>query len=266
MLRVYYKRKYNIYELFENKTLNFLNPYHLGDNIFFSLYVQKLEDHFRNENIHINYYIDPKNIEHIREFMPSDIVTLHPLDTAPSDTYNEWIGPTFSSHFHLVNSDFIGFLNYHFNQISEKLHLPKFDSLVTTNPSLLSLYETLDPACKVIDVLIINAIPNSGQYHYNKEEWDEFCKYIASKYNTITTERVDGLKCTRDYNLTLKGIGALSTHVNYIIAVNSGPIVPCLNTHTFTHMRHMYVFDNNTKYNHPKITNVTRLDEVKKLL
>ena len=69
--------------------------------------------------------------------------------------------------------------------------------------------------------------------------------------------------CTITHKYTVKTIGAISTRARYIIAVNSGPVVPLLNTITMHNIKHMYVFDNVVAYtDHPKITNVKSWDDI----
>ncbi len=251
----------------DSNIYHFYNKYNLGDNIFFSNYIYNIAPELRLRNISIKYYVQPENIKQVSEFIPDDIVTLHPLTECPENAHDEWIGLSFGNNeIPSINNNVFGFLTGHFNTLAKSLGLPTINNIIRTDPSLLELYDTLDPICKNIDVLIINAVPRSGQYRYNKDEWDDLSKYISSKYNTITTDKVPGVKCTRDYNLSVKGIAAISTHAKYIIAVNSGPIVGCYNTYTLDNMTHMYVFDISNKYKHPKITNAESVDEVKAAL
>ncbi len=273
LVYISYRKKVAFYERFEtadtSNIMHFYSDFHLGDNIFFGNYLTNIADELRAKGMHINYYVVPDNIEKVKDFFPSDVCTLHPLDKRPESAHNDWLGTSIGqTHiFTPRDIDFVEFLKDHYNiAIGVKYNLPTMQNFLHSNKKILDRYDSLDPACKNIDILILNSIPQSGQYNYNKEEWDKFCKYLSNKYNVITSEKVEGVKCTRDYNLSLYDIGALSTHVKYIVGVNSGPFAGCLNTYTFNNVKHMYIFDMYTKYKGQNITNVTDINEVMKVL
>jgi hypothetical protein len=48
---------------------------------------------------------------------------------------------------------------------------------------------------------------------------------------------VDDIACTLNEGLTLKDIAAISGHVKYIIAVNTGPLVGCFNKMAFENVK-----------------------------
>ena len=52
---------------------------------------------------------------------------------------------------------------------------------------------------------------------------------LSKKYNVVTTQKVDGIKCTRDYNLTVKDIAAISLNIPKFIAIESGVITGLYN-------------------------------------
>jgi hypothetical protein len=249
--------------------LSFYNTYHLGDNIFFGHYITNIADALRTSGKHINYYIEPGNIEAVRDFFPSDIVSLHPIHERPPSAYNEWVGPSRDRPDVTSNKvDLVKFLTDHFNNVvASDCNLPRIETILRSEKRLLDVYEAFDPACKQIDILILNSVPRSGQYaNFNAEEWAKMSKYLASKYNVITSEHVPGVKCTRDYNLSLYDIGALSAHVKYIVAVHSGPFATCLTKITFENVKHIYSFEDVTNYDNPKITNAKNVQEIMDVL
>ena len=67
---------------------------------------------------------------------------------------------------------------------------------------------------------------------------------LDEKYSIVTTKKIEGINCTRDDNLTVKNIGALSTKVKVIIAINTGVVPALLNTYTLSTVKKFYIFDN----------------------
>ena len=92
----------------------------------------------------------------------------------------------------------------------------------------------------------------SNQYHYNKDEWDTFIYDLNSKYKIVTTNKVNNVLSTSDDNLLIKDIAAISTNVNYIIAINTGPIVPLFNIYTMNRIKKFIILDNIYYYSYEK--------------
>ena len=80
-----------------------------------------------------------------------------------------------------------------------------------------------------IDFLINNATPNSGQFDYDLLEFNHFITKLSKKYNVVTTQKVESIKCTRDYDLTAKDIAAISLNIKNFIAIESGIIASLYN-------------------------------------
>ena len=102
-----------------------------------------------------------------------------------------------------------------------------------------------------IDILFINSIPNSGQYNYNVQEWNDFISFMKKMgLKVVTTYKVKDITCTLDDKLSLNDIGVISIKSKIIIAINTGPLIPCLNTKTMENIKNLYLFDrNNLSYN-----------------
>ena len=66
---------------------------------------------------------------------------------------------------------------------------------------------------KNIDFLINNAIPMSGQFDYNLIEFNNYIVKLSKKYNIVTTQKVENIKCTRDYKLSAKDIASISLNI-----------------------------------------------------
>jgi hypothetical protein len=103
---------------------------------------------------------------------------------------------------------------------------------------LLDIYkkitETHGEKYKNIDILILNSEPKSNQLKgYNNDKMNKMCMFFRDKYKIVTSVPIDDtITSTMRDGLTMRDIGAISTSVKYIIAVNSGPFVPCYNLYT----------------------------------
>jgi len=131
------------------------------------------------------------------------------------------------------------------NILGKKIGFPKIKKFSYTDPDLLKRYNHFPEKYKNIDVLIINSKPQSFQFDLesNYKEFNSMIHKLSKKYNIVTTEKINGILCTRDNNLSLKDIGAISTHAKYIIAINTGPLIPCLNTYALKHVKKWFEFD-----------------------
>jgi hypothetical protein len=246
-------------------THHIYNEYHLGDAVFTMMYLNNVAAHLEKNDIRVNFYINPAYIGQVSEFVPNSNVKVLPLDRRPANAYNIWAGKqfdTYSSNRGNRFKQFNDFIVYTQNMFAKRAGLPTMDSFQYTDERLLERYEELDNRCKNVDILIINAEPKSGQYAYNKGEWDAAVRELAAKYKVVTTSKVDGIPCTADFKYSLKDIAAVSTHAHYIIAVNSGPLVGCFNTDTLRHTKKWFVFDNINHYNLPNITHLNSLEEL----
>ena len=131
------------------------------------------------------------------------------------------------------------------NTLGKKIGFPKMKELVYTDYDLIKRYEKFPKKYKDIDILIINSEPQSYQYDLdsNRKEFNEMIYTLSEKYNVITTNKIKNILCTQDNNFSLKDIGAISTHAKYIIAINTGPITPCLNSYAFKNFKKWFLFD-----------------------
>jgi hypothetical protein len=101
-----------------------------------------------------------------------------------------------------------------------------------------------------IDFLINNGSPRSGQINYNINEWNTFILQLSKKYNIVTTQKVDGIKCTRDDNLNVKDIAAIALNINNFICIESGVISALYNKYITENNK--VVMYNLSQYNYLK--------------
>lgn len=250
-----------------NNIINLYNRFHLGDNIFLLIYLFNIKETILNNNITINFYILKENIEAVKEFVCCDNIHLYDIETKPVDAIDTWIGSqdyehNFYKYVQGKNEPFDIFLPIFFTELGKKVNLPELKEITYTDPNLLDRYNKFNEKYKNLDILIINANPISGQFSMDKPEWDKFIQGLSEKYKIVSTEKINNIVCTRDDNLSLKDIAAISTHVKYIIAVNTGPIVGCFNTYTLQNLTKFFVYDKTLGYSNSKIIMNLPFDKV----
>jgi hypothetical protein len=251
------------------KTFSFFNKYHYGDNILNLKFFFNISPILKKRGIKINYYFDEKynKREELERFVDKDTVTLHHLEDKPGDAVDLWMGDNIFNGEFVKASGSSGSLAYFeldtyysafYQIIVEKLGLKEENidvSLYQPEPYLQEIYNNLDNKYKNLDILVINAVPKSNQYRFNKEYIDNMCISLHQKYNIATTSPVnDAIKCTMNDKLMLKDIGAISTHVKYILGIHSGPVTACFNSDTNKNIKKWILFANNgVKHVNPKI-------------
>jgi hypothetical protein len=233
------------------KVFHFFNTHHLGDNIFNLKFFFNISDIMKQNGISIKYYYDDAYVNNNRgeleRFVNKDTLSLHPIKDKPVNSIEIWMGNDVDG---IHRDAFDTYYNAFYKNILKLIGLEGKDidtSLYQPEPYLQDLYKDLNnkfnDKYKDLDILIINAFPNSGQMLYDKQKFDDMCAMLNKKYKIATTTYVNGdIKCTGDDKLMLKDIGAISTHVKYIIGVHSGPIVPCYNKDTKNHVKKWILF------------------------
>ena len=223
----------------------------LGDSLFVMIYLYNIKEYLEKNDIQINFYIRSNVLNDIKEFSSSKNIhffDIDNIDEKPSDNLTDMHVSNASNQ---DKSCFAVFLVNFFKYIKEVMKLPCIKEFSYTDPDLLERYKSLDDKYKNIDILIINGKPHSQQLTYDKDTWDSFIKTLSNKYNVVTTDKVENIKCTRDDNLSIKNIAAISTYVKYIIAINTGPLVGCFNTYALKNVKQWYIYDETHTYELP---------------
>jgi len=257
--------------------INIHNEYHLGDNVFNFILFYNIKKYIKKQNILINYFCNPFYIEQLQEFNSSKNIIINSIENKPSNSIQLWIeSPQLYYTFTKVrekimkirqngrvfyNNFYINFFNYFLNN---KLHMPiKIKRFYYKDKDLLDRYKKLDPKYKSIQILILNSQPMSGQYNYDKAEWDNYIQKINLIFNVATTTKVnENILCTMDDNLTIKNIAAISTKVKVIIAINSGVVPGLLNKYTLMNVKKCYVFDDRCMYTYPNFYLKNKIHEI----
>ena len=261
----------------KKKILNIYNDAHVGDALFVMIYFYNCKDYIIKHNIHINYYIRKKYISQIEEFKCCASIHIYDIDLiTPFPILSEvemlMRNDGFINSFHYFDF-FLNYVllelnllkkdvdktpynkylaNFYSNHLSVQTGLPKMKEFSYTDPDLLHRYKKFTGVYKNNEILIINSKPRSFQYDLdsNLKEFNGMIRKLSKNYKLITTAKVKDIPCTLDGNLTLKDIGAISTHVKYIIAINTGPLIPCLNTYALKNVKKWYIFDIRTPFNY----------------
>ena len=202
-----------------------------------------IKEYIETNNIIIYFYCVNENINEVIDFNNSNNIIVLPLSSATTSDYiyDFWIG---SREYEYNWYSFIGkaetILNYdiffktYYNQLLDIMSVPiKIDKFMYNDDDLVTrcnnINATTNNAFMNIDFFINNGAPRSGQLEYNLDEWNKFIIDLSKKYNVVTTQKVDGIKCTRDYNLTVKDIAAISLNIPKFIAIESGVITGLYN-------------------------------------
>jgi hypothetical protein len=220
-----------------NRTIYTKNVCHLGDCIYSLIYLKNICSYIEEHNIIIYFYCLDEHLEQVKDFNNSENIIVKPICNIPNGVkiYDLWIG---SEDYHynwfkvFKNNDYkaydIFFCNF-YNQISEIMKIPvKIDKFIYYDNDLIDRCKLINLLCNNyysrIDFLINNGCPRSGQLDYDANEWNNFIIKLSKKYNIVTTQKVADIKCTRDFNLKVKDIAAISLEAKNIIAIESGVV------------------------------------------
>lgn len=256
-------KKNKIYHLHNNKGL--------GDNVFNMILFSIIKDYFINHNIIIYYYTRNTYIEQLQDFLYNDKnVHLRSFNLKPKRSIELWINTELYEYTHVVWSKskskqlfYNIFYKNFFNVVLKKLKFNiKINKLVYYDEDLLNRHNYIPDKYKNFDILILNSTPFSGQYNYNKDDWDSYITLLNKKFKILTTTKVDNVLCTYDDKLPIKDIASLSTKAKIVIAINSGVFPGLLNYYTLTNVKHFYIFDKRCLYSYPNFENKHNITDI----
>ncbi len=252
-------------------TFHLYNKYHLGDNVFNIIFFNKITPYLKKKGFKIEYYMEEAYLNQVGEFVKdTNVIQLKRLNEKEGKNALEaWINnrDIILNHELQIRIGFDTYYIYFFNQLCYKMGLNYFlmdlkywdDDLKFRYDNLKTRYNEYSN----LDILIINSEPLSGQFRYNKSEWNRFIHYLNRKYKIVTTLKVtNNIPCTMDNNLTIKDIASLSTSVRYIISINTGPFVGCYNKRTLENVEKVFMFVNNLYYEHPKFETYKEIEDL----
>ena len=260
------------------KSYNFHNIYHLGDNVFNMIFFKILESYLTENKIIIYYFCQPEYISQIKDFNSNPHVVIDSILNKPNNSVEIWIdkpmlGLSWTKIYNhnrrrgIKRTNYNKFFSAFFNNIMKMMSIPRTINLFYyKDRNLIERYlffsKHYNKKYSNIDLLILNSEPKSGQYHYNKSDWDSYIKDMNSHFKVICTTKVDGVNCTSDDNLTIKDISAISIKAKVIIAINSGVVPGLLNKYTLNNVRRVFIFDNRCKYSYKNFENKDQVSEI----
>ena len=228
-------------ESVEIKNIYTKNTFHLGDCIYCLIFFYNIQEYIKQNNIIIHFFCADENYEQILDFNNSSNVVIYPLSscTINENIYDLWIGsPDYPYNwFNQIknpNIPYDCFFCKFYNNILNLWNFPiNIEKFIYEDINLFERCENINKRTNNkytnIDFLVNNGIPRSGQYNYNFDEWNNFLIKLSKIYKIVTTQKIEGIICTRDDNLTAKDIASISLNAKKIIAIESGVIAGLYN-------------------------------------
>ena len=255
------------------KILHCHGNHNLGDIMFNFIVLYNIKEYLEINNINIYFYMRRENIDQMNDFKPIHGIKLFDISLKPPNSIEIWDCNDYifePGGKKLANSIifsgmpqnvyYVKYFNIRLNALSIPFSLTNF---YYVDEDLLERFEKLDEKYKNIDILFINSNAMSGQYYYDENKWKHAIKFLNSKYKIVTTKKIDNnVLSTRDDNLKIKDIAAMSTKVKVVIAINTGVFTPLLNKYTLTNVKKFYIFDNRTYYNYPNFEMKKQLRDI----
>lgn len=258
------------------REINLHNQCNLGDHVFNFILFYNIKDYIEKNNILINFYCKEKYYSQVLEFNFSDNINI--INSNDRNGIDTWIGNRFFkiNYYTQVQDENLKknnktlydvFYLLFFNEVLNKLNIPIIiDKFEYEDPNLLIRNENINEKFSNkyldIDILILNSTAMSGQYKKDDNEWNNLIYKLNNKYKIFTTEKVEGINCTIDDNLTIKDIAAISINTKKIIAVNSGVVPGLFNKYTLNNVEVIYIFDNLHCYQNEKFKDVCNINEL----
>lgn len=247
------------------KELHLFNDYHLGDSVFTIKLLRQLLD--ENPNDKYFYYC---KVEYMKELEKHIVpkyggrIILSNIKTKPATATDTWIGYKnfYQTHEHTKVAYDLFYEDY-FRMFCLSINRPIPKSL-----TLFDYYSTDKKIKHKFDILFINSVGFSSQLENTQivEKLNVLATQLAAiGISVITTEKINGLPCTRDLGFNLVDIGELSKHCKAIVGVNTSPIVACFNKENRN--KYFAIIDQHNNYSFSKnIKTDNDFNEVKERL
>jgi len=197
------------------------NAYHLGDNIIHLNFLRRL-------GLPATHYCPMSHHWQLQPLVEDTDIQLLDIGAKPIDAVNCWIGKSGEFQARPPTLTWTQWYDYWFFKLSNELEV---DNPLQTPDDYLLDYPGLKRDYPQHDYLIINSPPASGQLPSYNPQWfvDQVKQLHENGHSVVTTHPTKLCVCTQDYNMTVCDIGALSSKVKHIIAVDTGPLWPTYN-------------------------------------
>lgn len=239
------------------------NGHHLGDNIINFIFFYKIKEYIESNNIIIHYYCCNQYHKNLVDFNCSNNIKI--LDYE-NKGHVLWQGAIPQQYY--IEDTLCGMFNIFLNAHNIPISVTEFEY---EDLDLFVRFNNLEDKYKKIDILIINSNPLSGQYYYNKNEWDHSILRLSEKYIIATSQTVDETILSLE-TVSVKNIAAIALNVKKIIAINTGPSIPLYNKNILDNIEDLYLFGGynsetfKTRFKTRKISHLSTLDELHFLL
>ena len=217
------------------KVINVYNSCNLGDQIINFIFFSKIITYIESNNIILHYYCLKQHHQNLQDFNYSKNIQIFEYQ---KNGYNLWQATVPLEHY--IEDTLCTMFNNFLRTFNIPISVTAFEYEDT---DLLVRFNSLEDKYKNINILIINSIPKSGQYNYDKTEWDNFIVKLSNKYTIATTEYVNNEIISLS-DFSVKNIASIAINVKKIIAVNTGPSIPLYNTDILNNVDNVYIFGN----------------------
>ena len=239
--------------------------HHLGDNIINFIFFYKIKKYIESNNIIIHYYCHQQYHKNILDFNCSENIKIFNYEKTG---FHLWMANNHLWMANIHNRYFIEDILFQlFKDFFSLNNIPLIiDTFEYQDNDLFKRFFYLEDTYKNLDILIINSHPCSGQYHYDKNIWDNFIVKLSNKYKLATSEKVnDEIISLHDFSV--KNIAAIALNVKIIITINTGPSVPLYNTDILNNVDVIYMFDTaGYKFKTRKIKAMRNIEDLSFLL
>ena len=228
-----------MYKMACNKIIHCYCDHHLGDNLINIFFFSQIKQYIEQNNIEIHYYCHGQYHENVRWFLCSqNIKIFHNTQIG----YDFWQGHEDLSSGKFIEDILCDMFNKFLNASQIPIVVDKFEYYEQ------NLFITdVPPPVDNIDVLVINSSPNSGQFHYDILEFNDFILALNNKYRVAVTNYVNNdVVDLSKYNV--RQIASLAKHVKFVIAINTGPSLGLYNRSITEHVEAIYILDDTDHY------------------
>jgi hypothetical protein len=226
------------------------NSAHLGDNILQINYMRRALKMQPDDNsyydIGFEYATKP---EYIPQLLPmvedcGNWLKIIPLEDKHAESIETWIGYEGYYYNHPEHWVYDKFYVAWFKHLSEKLGIL---NPIRNNQDVLFKHPSIKKNIEY-DILFINCVPLSGQFDYERWEWEKTIIDVAKHCSVMTVQPVAGIISAVDMAMDVLEIGSLACGARRVVGVCTGPLHTCLNTVAIDTVQKWDIFTHNKKY------------------
>lgn len=252
--------------------LHFHGNHNLGDIMFNFIIFYNIKNFLESRNMTIFFYMRSDHIHQMKDFKPIKNMKIFDISKKPANSIELWDCNDYIFEINRKKNDnsiifsglpqniyYIKYFNYKLKHLNIPITIRNFSY---EDDDILKRYDNLNDKYKNIDILFINSDAMSGQYTYNNLEWEGIIELLNNNFKIVTTKKINNILCTRDDNLCIKDIAAISIKVKVVISINTGVFTPLLNIYTLKNVNKFYMFDNRTYWSYDKFESKKYLSDI----